>query len=239
MRLCALLIAAVCLWALPAAAQQAQPAPNPFLAQARIFYQGLEFERCLQRLDLAGQRETSLPEQAEIELYKGLCHYHLDEVAPAKEHFARAVALDASVELPPFTSPKIIAVFDEVRARAAPSPSDAPRQNALTPPPRAPPSNGLDLTASQPPRRSYVAPLSFAGGAVLAGSAAVLFGAQARSLEQAANAAHFESDAFRLGAQARQRALFANVSIGVAVAAASGALVTLLFPGERAPEESP
>ena len=126
MRLCAPLIVALGLWALPAAAQ---PGPNPFLTQARVFYQGLEFERCIQRLEQAVQRESTPAEQAEIELYAGLCHYHLADEKTAKERFARAVALDARIALPPFTSPKIVAVFDEVRAKvspAAPSHPDAP-----------------------------------------------------------------------------------------------------------------
>lgn len=215
----------------------AQPAPNPYLAQARVFYQGLEFERCLQRLKQAGARESTVAEQAEIALYGGLCNAQLGNFEAAELHFTRALELDRTLELPPYTSPKIEALFQEVASRL-PAAEEAPSPSAaLTPRELPPPAyRGADLSAQ--PQRSYVAPIAFGGAALLAGGAATYFGLQAQRFEGEANAAHFEVDAHRLGQDARRNATFANIGLGVATAAVSGAIITWLMGGQNAPAPS-
>ena len=56
-------------------------------------------------------------------------------------------------------------------------------------------------------------------------------GANAKGLESRANQAQFESDFRSLGSQARANATAANVTYGVAAAAAVGAVVWLLLQG--------
>jgi len=231
MRLLAALAFTSLLWALPALAQQV---PNPYLAQARVFYQGLEYERCLQRLEQAAQRESPLAEQAEIALYAGLCNAQLGNLERTESHFARALELDRTIALPPYTSPKISAVFEAVAAKLPQPSTVAPEKRVLTPATGLPPEYpGLALEARR--ERSYVAPLAFGGAALLAGGAVTYFGLQAQRLEGQANAAHFESDAYRLGNDARQSAVLANIGLGVAAAAVSGAVVTWLLGGQGEP----
>lgn len=230
MRHLALLAVALLLWALPA---WAQPGPNPYLAQARVFYQGLEFERCLQRLEQATGHESTVAEQAEIALYGGLCHAQLGDFERAEPHFARALELDRTLTLPPYTSPKIEALFQEVAA-TLPAPTDAgPRKPVLTP---RESQGSPSLVAQAPGARSYVAPIAFGGAALLAGGAATYFGLQAQRLEAEANTARFEVDAHRLGNDARQSAFIANIGLGVATAAVSGAVITWLLGGQDAPD---
>lgn len=218
--------------------------PNPYLAQAKVFYQGLEFEKCLQRLDQAARWKNTPQESVDVELYSGLCKYNLGRAKDAADHFELAVKLKPTAALPPYTSPKIQAVFDEVKQRVAPAPpveapkdavatADAPTKTELTPAPKV--EEPLDASLREPETsgsgRSYVAPIALGGAAVIAAGLGGYMGLQAKSFESQANAARFESDALALGAQAQQNATFANVGFGVAVAAATGAVVTFLLSG--------
>ena len=229
MRQFAVVAVALLLWALPAGAQ---PAPNPYLAQARVYYQGLEFERCLQRLEQAVERESTVREQAEIALYAGLCSAQLGNFEQAGPYFTQALELDRTLQLPPYTSPKIEALFHEAASKL-PGPDKEPSRSVVLTPSDVPPPAypGADLQAA--PQRSYVAPIAFGGAALLAGGAATWFGLQAQRLEGEANTAHFEVDAHRLGQDARQSATFANIGLGVATAAVSGAIITWLLGGQN------
>ncbi len=75
----------------------------------------------------------------------------------------------------------------------------------------------------------HAIPLALGGVAVVAAGAGSYFGVRARALANEANAAHFESDAIRLGEQARMNARTANVVFGIAAAAAVGAVATWLL----------
>ena len=89
--------------------------PNPFLAQAKENYQNLEFEKCLQRLAQAPQWRSSPQELLEIELYAGMCSYNLNQLGPADEHFRLALRIAPSVELPAYTSPKLVEFFRRIK----------------------------------------------------------------------------------------------------------------------------
>ncbi len=231
--------------------------PNPYLGQAKVFYQGLEYEKCLQRLSVA-HRWSSTPEEAvEIELYGGLCNYNLGKEQRAVERFGAALQLDPQAQLPGMTSPKIVELFRSVaskaerkaaaeggaEARAAPKEredvADAPRRK--DPPAEAEPSR---LTPAGPDERpvvvipvetgtsrkpSLLAPLVLGGVAVAGGGIGAFFGIQAKSFEAQANEAVFASDAASFANAARRDAVVANVSYAVAAGAAVSALVSYLI----------
>ena len=44
--------------------------PNPFLAEARVHYQALDYSRCLKRLGQAEIWKSTLEEEAEVALYR-------------------------------------------------------------------------------------------------------------------------------------------------------------------------
>src|SRR5687768_10459338 len=104
-----------------------QAAPSKvsvYLAQAKAYLQGLEYERCLQRLAQAVPLGGTQQEQAEIELYSGLCKYNLGKKNAARRHFHDALALNPSLELPPLSSPRIVELFNSVRPPPAPPPAN-------------------------------------------------------------------------------------------------------------------
>jgi hypothetical protein len=208
-------------WLCAAAAWAQSEKPNPHLAQAVAFYESLEFEQCLSRLEAARGWKSSGPERVKIELYTGLCQHSLRRERDAHDAFARAVALDPSVELPPFCSPKTVALFAQVKAEA-PRPA-VPQARAAEPMPLpAPPTLTVEPRKS---RASLWAGVALGGAAALAAGTGVLTGVQARRLELAANASFFESDIARLGAASRTTATWANaIFAGAAVAALLAAI---------------
>jgi hypothetical protein len=219
--------------------------PNPFLVQAKVLYQGLEFEQCLKRLEQATRwKNSSRAEQVEIELYSGLCTFSLGNEPEARRYFSVALELDPKVELPPYSSPRLVTFFDDLAQRetaradepetppqppappsAAPA-SDSPRVVALQPasPPEQP---ALIQKATAPRPKSLFFPALLSGASVAATGGAVYFGLHARAEEARANSADtFYEDALVSRRQAQQSASITNIAIGVAATAAAGALLS-------------
>ncbi|WP_224247841.1 hypothetical protein [Hyalangium gracile] len=235
--------------AVPAFAAQK---PNPFLTQAKVHYQGLEFEKCLKRLEQAGRwKNNTRAEQVEIELYSGLCAFSLGNEEDARKSFSMALELDPKVELPPYSSPRLLTFFDALAQRVpgrtapeevatpeppkpapapAPAAPEAPRKVELQPPAPAP-QPVLTQTAPAPePRKKLLFPLLLSGTSVAAAGGAVYFGTQARSEEKRANDRDtFYEDALASQDQARRDARVANVAIGVAATAAVGAVLAYVL----------
>lgn len=249
----------LCCFALGAApAVLAAERPNPYLSQARVYYLGLEYERCTERLQQATQWSSTPEEQVEIELYAGLCKFDLRQEKAAAEHFRMALRLNPSATLPAGTSPPIRKLFDSIAARmpkpeatavAAPLPStpvDAPtpepRSVTLAPADPPPPVKGFDLPPPAPARgRSLLLPVTLGGAAVAVGITALVFGLQAKSFEAQSNLARKEIDAFELGNAARRDAIVSNVGSGVAGALGVGAILSWFLqpPPPEAPRSTP
>ena len=235
-------------WATVASAQATQ---NIYLAQGKVFFQGMEFEKCLQRMEQAS-RWSNLTRQdlRDIELYTGLCRFSLGQREEAVDHFTLALQLDPNTTLPPATSPKIEEVFRPLaeRARAAQaatgaepgqdalgkdgqdsSGADAPRSAHLVPPTPGP-RTGVDAALEPDAPKSRVLPLALGGTAVAAAGAGALLGVLARGHEARFNdRLTYYDDAQAAGKSARSMALGANIAFGIAGAAATGALVTWLL----------
>lgn len=234
----------------PALAQESR---NVYLAQAKVFYQGLDFEKCVQRLEQAARwKNNTRSDLVEIELYSGLCKFNLHQEADAADHFEVALQLDPNVKLPPFSSPRVSELFRSVAARVKPMDSgtatagnstqpdntqmnkpppppkkDTPVAVKLTPNPRPTPDVKLEATREG---RSWALPLGLGGASVAAATVGIVFGMQAKAHEAQFNAPEtFQSDADRLEQQARGEVLLANIGFGVASAAAIGAVVTYLL----------
>lgn len=203
-------------------------APNPFLAEAKTLYESLDFERCLARLDQASKKWTSTPKELfEIEVYSGLARFNLGQEPQAREHFRVAQRIDPAGELPPYSSPKAVDLWLEVKQSLVPKPppfpdadlpDDAPRRTDLKPTPTPAPA---PLTAT--PRlewRRHAAPVALSIVAAAGLAAGIGLGVHAKSLEGQANAAYYESDFRSLGNAARANAIGADVAYGVAIAAA-------------------
>ena len=197
------------------------------LAQAKVLYADVEFEKCIAKLASADRGGLTLEERKEVLLYRGLCEAASGQSAPASRAFAALLEAFPTARLPAFTSPKIQALFEQVRAvQPKPRPSDRPARVELSPPPSfiqgvAP----APAPAPAPPSRVGVLVLSgFAVGALSAGFA---LGLDAHHLEGLANdATQYETAADRYGTRAVQEARFANVAF---VAAGSCAVAAGLW----------
>lgn len=95
--------------------------PNPYLSQAKVFHQGLEYEKCLKRLDKANQWDSSKHEQAEIALYSGLCALALGREKDAAENFELALGIDPKLPLPPLQGPKVAALWEAAKKKVVPA----------------------------------------------------------------------------------------------------------------------
>ncbi len=215
---------------------------NVYLVQAKVFYQGMEFEKCLQRLEQADRVDNLTREvMADIELYGGLCKFNLGKRGDAESHFRRALQLNPDVTLPPATSPRIAEVFDPVaeqirsaRADAASSnveraeeeAQDSPRELTLAPTAKS--DARADLVATVPEQGgSKVLPIALGGTSVAAAGVAAVFAVMANNhAAQANDPATFYDDSLSLAADARREMLIGNVLFGVAGTAAVGAVIT-------------
>jgi hypothetical protein len=221
---------------LAAGTAQAADRPNPYLSQARVLYLGLEYEKCVERLQQAAQWRSTPEEQVEIEIYAGLCRFDLRQEKSAAEHFRMALRLNPDAKLPSDASPPIRELFDSVAAqmpRVAPEPSHPPPPPPkvnLTPPPPRPPAAGFDLPPTPTAHRNIVVPISLEAAALAVAATALVFGLEAKRLETESNQARKEIDAFNLGNASRRDALISNVGTGVAAALGVGAILSYFLP---------
>ncbi len=110
-------------------------APAPLLAQEKQraaeqegvkLYEEGDFEAAKRKLLEAAEGVALLsePEQVLVHKYLGYCEVVIGNPEAAKPHFRRALKLDPELALDPsVVPPKIVAVFDEVRAEFAPLPA--------------------------------------------------------------------------------------------------------------------
>ena len=205
--------------------------PNPFLAEALEHEQNLDFERCVERLKQASTQWKSTPDELrEIELHAGLCKFNLGQKKLAAEHFRTALRIDEGAELPPYTSPKAVEFFLDVKRslRAPPPPmpdsdlpdsdlpTDAPKKPKLEPRPAgvASPVGAFVVKRALPLSLGVISLASFITGLAL--------GLQAQSVAAQANAAQFESDFYRLGDSARGLAVGSTIAWIISGLAAIG-----------------
>ncbi len=235
-------VVAALLWSATAAAQSGG---NLYLSQGKVYFQGLEFEKCVQRMSQATLwKESSRKELAEIELYAGLCKFSLGQQAEVEDHFSLALQMDPTLQLPPAVSPRIAKVFDAVASRVRPAAaavaeaSEAPRQGTvaaappetLLVPTRLPGSPANPALTPEPSGPSRVLPITLGGVSVASAVAAGIFGNLARTYEAKHNdRTTYFRDAQDVAHNANNAAMAANIGFGLAATAAVGAVTTLLL----------
>lgn len=204
---------------------------NPFLEQARDHYVALDFEQCVKRIDQAtAWKGSTIDEQRDIELYAGLCHLNLSQRREAAEHFRIALRIDGSADLPPYSSPKAVELFLRVKKvmQEPPSPlpdDDSPFATELTPKPKPDP-----LPPPPPPAwKKQAGPIALGVIAAAALGTGIGLGLHAKGLESQANAARYDTEFVALGSAAKDSAIAANVSYGVAVLSGAAGLAILLL----------
>ena len=205
-------------------------APNASLSEAKAAFQSLDYATCIRRLEPAGG-QSAPADLAQVELYRGLCHYQLGDEQDAAEHFQSALQLEPSTVPPPGANRRAQAFFTSVAAKVKPRvgtprprspPSDAPKRVALMPSPLAP--------VAAAPLPGAVLPVVLGSAAVGLAAATIVFGLNAKADETRANDNNaFQAAAQKSGRLAEREALIANVGLAVASAAAVGAVVALLL----------
>jgi hypothetical protein len=189
---------------------------NAFLEQARIFYDEFEFAKCLVRLEDASKvQRTSEEDLIAIEVLSGLCSYNLGRIEAAEDHFRLALRLDPSAQLPAMTSPKIVALFEDVRDRLPPSKAEEP-----------PPKPELSATPVEADHGIGARTIALGVASLAALGGAIYFGVDAKRLERSANNAVFDSDAAGWGHDAEVRASISNGGLVIAALLAVGAGVS-------------
>jgi tetratricopeptide (TPR) repeat protein len=207
--------------------------PNPYLAQAKVFFQGGDYKQCLKRIEQAQKWDSSVEEQVDVAIYSGLCNFQLRKTKEAETDFKLALQLDAKASLPPLTSPKAAALFEAQRPKAPQSEEKAaavvedPVPAAPPPPPSSEPSRVLparsapeaaadDATEAgvvEPsPRRVPIGGIITSGLALGGLTAALFFGFNTVSLDRRSKDAEFQSDAVMLRKDAVGSAFITNIA---------------------------
>lgn len=208
--------------------------PNPYLAQAKVFFQGGDYKQCLKRIEQAQKWDSSLEEQVDVAVYSGLCNFQLRKTKEAEADLGLALKLDPAAKLPPLTSPKAAALFDSLKPKEvqraedpAPPPPAKEEPVAAAPVDTPAPEPAVHVDEPPPPARSGfpVAPVIIGGLGVVSVGLAAYFGATARMQDTQSRAAEFQSDAISLRQTASTWALTANLLY----AAAGALLITALI----------
>lgn len=77
----------------------------------QLYEQG-KYEQCVAAL------QDSEPASGERSIYLGLCHFALGHAGDAKQHFEAALAIDPHAKLPPYSPPKVMSFFEQLRPQA-------------------------------------------------------------------------------------------------------------------------
>lgn len=207
--------------------------PNPYLAQAKVFFQGGDYKQCLKRIEQAQKWDSSVEEQVDVAIYSGLCNFQLRKTREAETDFKLALQLDAHAKLPPLTSPKAAALFEAQRPKEpqreekAAAVVEEPPPATAPPPPSSEPSRVLparsepqdpapdvsEAVAVEPsPRRVPVGGIVTSGLALGALTTGLFFGLNTVSLDGRSKQAEFQSDAVMLRRDAGGSALIANIA---------------------------
>lgn len=207
--------------------------PNPFLAEARVHFQAQDFSKCLKRLEQASAWSSSVDEEAEVSLYRGLCRFGVGDERGAAGDFEHALRISPSIALPAWSSPRFRDAFAAARERVG---SVATTVLPVTDP--APPTPPLVVATpvSVTPRRIGLIPTLVTGSvSAVALGVGIGCGIRARALEGESYRALFESDARAAALGAREFATGANASYAVAAMTvlAAGILLVIELVGAR------
>lgn len=197
-------------------------AGDPAFDEAMKLYKALEYEEAIPKLATITNRPGLPPSDKAIALmWLGLSHAGAGDMDNARTALAAALESDANLSLPEKVSPRISAMFDQLKADAA--------AKAAKPPPDEPPPG-------DPPPPEKPLSMTLVGGGVAAGvgvfaliGGSVLALLAAGELETANDRNQFQSDAKAALDTANAEVAGAAVllPLGAGLAAAGGVLIGL------------
>ncbi len=197
-------------------------AGDPAFDEAMKLYKALEYEEAIPKLASITNRPGLPPSDKAIALmWLGLSHAGAGDMDNARTALAAALEADATLALPERVSPRISAMFDQLKADAAAKAAKPPDQ---PPPPDdpPPPEKPLSMTLVGGGVAAGVGVLAIIGGGVLAALAA-------GELETANDRNQFQGDAKAALDTANAEVAGASVllPLGAGLAAAGGVLIGL------------
>ncbi len=228
--------------ALSLSAASAQARPNPHLQRGIRLLNDMEDAKALGELQRALKLRGQSPEEkARVHLYLGIAQFNLLQAEKARASFRAALELQAAIELPEQTSPKIQQLFQRVRRElGGGTEPTTPSQPLTTPPPATSPASAPTPPPPRPISRVNWPAWLTLGLAGACGVAGLGLGLSSRSEASQADdltlpygAAKDHHDA------ATSRALAANILFGVAGAAAITSGILFWVGHRRAAAERP
>jgi hypothetical protein len=119
-----------------ATAWGAQSPVRRYLRSAATFYDKLDFDRALEQARKAESRSTGPEDDVEIALVEGVLLANLEKEDDADAAFRRGLSLQPDAKLPyKSVSPKIVELFEKVRAEVKKALTRTPTPEEVTPPP--------------------------------------------------------------------------------------------------------
>jgi hypothetical protein len=126
-------------WSVAALLLLLTPNTTRYLRAAAAAYDSLDYERALEQIHHARADAQGVEDDTAIALYEGVILADMGRSDEARDAFRAALMLEPNSPLPARVSPKVVALFDSVRAevnkRLAAEP---PALRASAPPPPAP-----------------------------------------------------------------------------------------------------
>ncbi|MCB9556004.1 MAG: hypothetical protein H6707_07865 [Deltaproteobacteria bacterium] len=216
---------------------------NPHLKRGIQLFSEMEDQTALEALDQAARwPQNTATDRANIEMYRALIYANTLQPKMARAAFFRALDHDAAIALPSDISPKIRDAFDgyrrdwaEKRAQSQPPPSDHPQPPKDPPKVNPPAAETPSADGPRPWYKNWVA-WTLSGVAVASAGAGIGLGLAAKSDEDAAKNPNLPfPEAQSKNDSAKSKALGANITFGLAGAAAVAATVLFILnkPGGR------
>lgn len=214
--------------------------PEEQLGRAQSSFERFKYQEGLDVLaKVLVDPELDTEQRARAYMLIGVGRYSLADQPGARAAFREAFALSPTLTLPPLTSPKIGALFEQLRPPASkpppPEPIKPPAQ--LTPTPAEPPPVAPSPPASETTPASSVVNRPFAqralpwlvvaGVGVLAAATGAGFGIAATETAASAQRTRFASEVDVLNRRAQSWATTANVLFAVAGGAGVTGLVLM------------
>jgi hypothetical protein len=198
-------------------------AGDPAFDEAMKLYKALEYEEAIPKLaTIANRPGLSANDKATAFMWLGLSQAGAGDMDNARLALAAALDADSTITLPEKVSPRISAMFDQLKADAAAKNPPPPPNDPPPPEEPPPPSEPLSMTLVGGGVAAGVGVVALIGGCVLAVLAA-------GELETANDRNQFQSDAKAALDTANGEVAGAAVllPLGAALAAAGGVLIGL------------
>lgn len=142
-------------------------AGDPAFEEGIRLYRSLEYEQAIFRFqEVAVRADLPADDKAAALIWLGLSYAGTGDLESARRMFGDALRADRATSLPPDVSPRVVAVFDEVKA-SLPGQLDGP-----APPPPPPPAGGTERDLAVPLAATGIGVAALVGGGALAVAAA-------------------------------------------------------------------